>query len=154
MSEHEETEPKIEVYLDCGFRGDRLDPADVTASLHLEPSCAYRAGEVYRGRDGVERMRPSTVWHYTTASAVQSAEPEEHVRYLLDKLEPVADVIRAIRSKADYSCVYIRYEIGYHIASFGMSGKMLARLAALVDDVNFSIITHDEEEEDTNVSEV
>ena len=58
------------------FRGDRLDPDQITAIPRVQPTKAYRKGERYFARPRAGHVTRSTVvWVLATGSIVEGAEP-------------------------------------------------------------------------------
>lgn len=145
MTKQEENidEEKIKrvLSIDWGIRGDGINADEVTRLLGIPPSSMYRKGEKYQTRDGRSFERFSTVWHLRSDGDVTSDHLNDHAEYLLNKLEPKIKIIQELRQKADYCFVWITYKHGDDcVASFGIKADLLARLAALASDVNYSII--------------
>jgi hypothetical protein len=70
--------------------GDALDPGEITATLGLPPTIAYRKGEAYRrSRDGTKEARGRTgLWLLSTREHVQGTDLDRHLSFLLDILFP------------------------------------------------------------------
>src|SRR5437879_1735146 len=81
------------------FSGDQLDPARVTAILGVEPTTAYRKGEVYRRNSGHEVRGRTGVWYLSTRRSVHSNDLADHFRRLVAVICPEgrADHIAALR---------------------------------------------------------
>jgi hypothetical protein len=71
------------------FAGDRLDPDRLTAVLGVQPTVAYRKGEVFkRTRTGHDVRGRTGLWRLTTRARLESLELREHLAFLLDVLFP------------------------------------------------------------------
>lgn len=139
-----EEETKLILSISWGIRGDMIDVDEVTRLLEVTSSRMYRKGESYQTRDGNTRIHPVTVWQLSSRGNVISDHLNDHAEFILKMLEPKIEAVQRLKGQADYCDVRIWYE--YHtegcnnVASFGLGADLLARLAALASDVNFSII--------------
>lgn len=154
-SENEFDESGDEQYVHLSFkmRGDALSPDTLTAQLGTAPSRACLKGEEYVGvvdrykvRDeytlikGV-RKRSSGIWILSTQDKVEGDDLNEHARFLLRHLEPHRDtILKYVSSNEFYVSVWIWAESTSEVMSLGISGDLLARLAALCEEVNLSFI--------------
>lgn len=69
--------------------GDEVNPDTVSEILGLSPSRAFKAGDPYsRGH-----VRRHGMWALSSHEAVVSEDLEDHVRWLLDRIEPVQAVL-------------------------------------------------------------
>jgi hypothetical protein len=97
------------------FAGDRLDPDRITALLRVQPTTAYRKGEVYRRSRGHEARGRTGLWLLSSKTHVRSAELSDHLAYLARVLNPDdgKDLIGPIRAvmheaglEAEVSCFW------------------------------------------------
>jgi hypothetical protein len=97
------------------FAGDRLDPDRITALLGVQPTTAYRKGEVYRRSRGHEARGRTGLWLLSSKTHVSSAELSDHLVYLAGVLNPAdgKDLIGPIRAvmheaglEAEVSCFW------------------------------------------------
>jgi len=140
----DEEKVKLVLSIRWGIRGDMIDVDEATRLLDVTPSRMYCKGESYQARDGKTRIHPVTVWQLNSKGNVISDRLNDHAEFILKTLEPKIMAVQQLRKQADYCDISIWYE--YHtegcnnVASFGLGADLLARLAALASDVNFSII--------------
>lgn len=139
-------EGRITCHLDFILRGITFDPEEATRALELVPSQSFRAGESYRLRSGAERSRPWSVWHFSSEAAGLGDDLDAHARYLLANLEPKANRISYLRAKADFSTIWIWWESNQNTASFALRTDVVRRLAALADELSFSVIASSDDE--------
>jgi Domain of unknown function (DUF4279) len=97
------------------FRGDRLEPGDVTDILEANPTTAYRKGEVYKRSRGQEVRGRTGVWILSSKDHVRSSDLNEHLQYLLavlfprgsnDRVERLRALLRDGRITADVNCFW------------------------------------------------
>jgi hypothetical protein len=97
------------------FAGDRLEPAEITRLLGVEPTVAYRKGEIYKQSRGHEIRGRTGLWRLTTRRQLESAELADHLAYLLEILfpggsgkfvEPLRALMREYDLKADVDCFW------------------------------------------------
>lgn len=87
------------------FLGDRLDPDPILALLgHLRSTRPVRKGDpvsrpTSTGRPA--RAAVTGVCLLSTGDRVDSDNPNDHLAFLLDEIEPHAEQLREIRSAAD-----------------------------------------------------
>lgn len=86
--------------------GDEVNPDTVSQALGLSPSEAFKAGDAYsRGH-----VRKHGMWALSSQDHVVSEDLEDHVRWLLDRIEPVQaalhDYLRAKDSFGFITCFW------------------------------------------------
>ena len=86
---------------------EQLDPAEVTARLGIRPSSWQRRCEVCNA--GSKQAIPAKIhgWFLTTEGVVASHDVRLHLDWLLARLGPKADALRALRAdgcRMDVSC--------------------------------------------------
>jgi hypothetical protein len=130
----------LRINVSFGVRGDSLIPADLTSQLGIQPSHAFAKGEEYASKAGT-RKRPWGVWQLRSEASVSSSNIENHARFILEQLEPKRSIImKYLESDEFYVDLRIWCEPEAGIASFGISSSILARLAAMCKEFNFSFI--------------
>jgi Domain of unknown function (DUF4279) len=156
VNEHDRssaTEPKP-VLVDVGgddpdekhatFRliGERLDADAITQATGLTPDRATRKGDPVLVFGEVVSHRPVGVWWIDSARQLPRTgnHLEDHVVWLLDLLEPLADVLRRLSDeqdlRADIGCGYFTSRWN---SSFGFSAETLGRIAKLGASLGFDI---------------
>lgn len=102
-----------ETFVTFRVRGD-FDPSSLGDRLQLTPSYRWAAGEVFGHRH--PRTRTFSGWFLETRDSVESEEIDEHLCWVLDRIEPrsneIADLIRR-GIDVDIDCLW---------SSVGMSG--------------------------------
>ena len=97
------------------FAGDRLEPGRITALLGVQPTVAYRKGEVFNRVRGHAVCGRTGLWRLTTRRQLDSAELDEHLASLLEVLfpggstkfvEPLRALIREYDLEADVDCFW------------------------------------------------
>lgn len=101
------------VYASLRLKGDRLDPDKVSRVLGLEPTLAYRKGDVYRRQGDREARGRTNLWLYTTRGQIDSAELEEHLKLLLLRMEgnqehrrPLVALVAKAEADAEVICFW------------------------------------------------
>lgn len=91
--ESEEEEPDLTVSLQFVISSSELlDMEEITQSLGIEPSYSCLVGEGYQELDGV-RIQDKSIWSLDSEGWIDSWHVDDHARLMLEKLEPVAEVI-------------------------------------------------------------
>lgn len=97
------------------FAGDRLEPERITSLLGVEPTVAYRKGQVYKRVRGHEVRGRTGLWRLTTRRQLDSAELDDHLAFLLKVLfpggsakfvEPLRALIREYDLEGDIDCFW------------------------------------------------
>jgi uncharacterized protein DUF4279 len=121
-----------------------LDPCVITAELGIEPSEAQKAGGVRRVGTGQPAAGGIGRWLLSSSGAVESRDVRRHLDWLLDRLEPKAEVLASLQSRGfrvDVPC--------YWLSATGQGGPTLsaasmARLGSLGLDVWFDVYFFDD----------
>jgi hypothetical protein len=114
--------------------GERLDPETITQATGLTPDRVVRKGDPVVSRGEVVSLRRVGVWWIDSARGLPRTDShlEDHVRWLLDLLEPVANVLQRLSAEqglsADIGCGYFTSRWN---SSFGFSAETLSRVAEL-----------------------
>ena len=103
-----------------------LDPADVTRRLGIEPTTAFRRGDAF-GR-GFARTLGS--WELTSEGQVATNDLEEHLAWLLDRIEPTSGPFNAVRADGIDADIFCFLETRGH-GGPTFSPHLMGRLAAL-----------------------
>jgi hypothetical protein len=118
--------------------GADLYPDKITAATGLVPDLAYRRGDLRPNG----RPQRAGMWSLTSTPGVDEGgnHLEDHLRSLLDRLEPRATTIRGIceqdRLTADFYCGYF---MGQANSGFVLSPSTLAGVAALGAELGLDI---------------
>ena len=76
-----------ETFASLCLYGDALVPAQITAALGVAPSDAAPKGERATSSSGKTRTAPTGRWILASQGQVDSTNTEEHVAWLLDRIE-------------------------------------------------------------------
>lgn len=93
----------------CVYPGD-VDPDEVTARLGIEPSERQRRGEVSPRPDRPPRAATLNGWFLGSRGRVDSRDSRRHIDWLLDRLEPKAEALRALQAtgcRMSISCYWL-----------------------------------------------
>jgi hypothetical protein len=144
------------------LRGDALDPDAVTSATGLTPHRAHRKGDRRPSNDqrreaGRAELSPwrSGLWSLNSASALPRTDNhlEDHLNWLLDQLEPVAETLKQFCADdaltADFFCGYFMHQTN---SGFEFSTRTLARIVAL--DATLGVDIYGPEPDDEDRSEV
>jgi Domain of unknown function (DUF4279) len=123
--------------------GDRLAPNSITQATGLIPSVAHHKGEPRPpSRSGPKPPWRSGIWCLSSDERLpgDSNHLEDHLSCLLDQLEPHAEILARVSLeqglRADFWCGYF---MGQSNSSFGLTARILARVAALDASLAFDI---------------
>jgi hypothetical protein len=130
--------PHIDVSF--GMRARTLIPREVTKLLGVQPTHAFQRGDEFDSHSGKHR-RDAGVWQLRSEDTVSSANVDEHVRYILDILEPKRNVIEVFLKNPEY---YVEVRIHLRPAdsssNFSISSEMLTSLALISQHLNISCV--------------
>ena len=105
----------VNAFADLRFAGDKLEPARISTLLGIEPTTAYRKGEVYKRSRGHEVVGRTGIWLLSSEGYVQSADLVDHLAYLREVIFPAAGanlvapikmLVRDDDLEADVSCFW------------------------------------------------
>jgi hypothetical protein len=107
--------------------GDTLDPKEISSCLEIEASLSGVKGELVRS--GLPAVRRTSVW-VLRCPLEKSAPMEEHLKWLLNLLEPKAGIIKGIADRffVDLFCGFSS-ENGQ--GGFSLDARLLQRVAHL-----------------------
>ena len=95
--------------------GDRLEPERVTALLGVEPTIAYRKGDIFKRSRGREVRGRTGLWRLTTRRLIDSTDLSAHLTYLLQVLfpggsskfvEPLCALMRELDLESHIDCFW------------------------------------------------
>jgi hypothetical protein len=92
-----EEDVEIDVDVQLFFRGDDLDPEDVTRLLSIKPSIKHKRGDHHGEKN--EMIWKTGFWLVETREYVESKDIDQHLKWILDQLEPVSDQVEFIMSQ-------------------------------------------------------
>jgi hypothetical protein len=105
----------LDIFASLRFTGDRLEPGRVTRLLRIEPTIAYRKGEVYKRSRGHEVIGRTGLWLLSSEGRVSSNDLRDHLAHLWaviysatgrDLVSPLQELMREDGLEADISCFW------------------------------------------------
>lgn len=112
-----------------------LDSSKVTEQLHLEPSWSYRRGD--QKANGA--LRRYGYWEMSSQSSVTSTNLEEHLLWLLDKLEPRKTEFLALVSQRIQTDIFCFWGSKHGYGGPKFSPDVMGRMAALQLSLNLDV---------------
>jgi hypothetical protein len=113
------------------------DPGAVTAAIGVAPTQVVRQGEVV----AISPARQG-FWSLSSEEQVKELDPETHLRWVLDALEPGAEALAALRAEYPdwraFLSIYWSQEVVR--AGFVLASETVARVAALGLDLRVGIV--------------
>lgn len=88
MNENKDLKNLAYPYVKFIFKGESVDPDLITETLGILPDRRFRKGDPY-GKKG--RTRPIGLWSISSSDRVESNNLEQHIVWILEKLEPVQE---------------------------------------------------------------
>lgn len=115
-----------------------FDPAELrirtTAGAIVEPTRMARAGEAI-GRTA--RLHPESLWEHRSALG-PGRTVEEHLRHLIDRLEPARENLVAIPGRREFSC-YLRCFEGDR-PELNLPQDLLRRICSFAADLDIDLM--------------
>lgn len=100
-----------ETYATFRLAGDRLIAAEVTRRLGLEPEFAAEKGDARSEGGGRNVTQRTGVWSITSRGELETTSVEQHVLFLLSRLEPVSEALREVVERqaleANFFCYWV-----------------------------------------------
>jgi Domain of unknown function (DUF4279) len=117
-----------ETFASLRLYGDALVPEDISRVIHLEPTDSASKGMKIVVSSGKSRSAPTGRWIVQTRGKISSANLEEHIKWILDRLEQFSISVENLPGveRADIFC-YWRSATGQGGPEF--SPEVLDRLA-------------------------
>ncbi len=132
MSESDEVR-EDRVYVTLCIYHDDLDPEEVGRLLGSSPTGLRRKG--HPAREGGRFLARTGAWFLESEAAVGSNSFEEHIQWLLDRLEGKDEEIVRLRSqgyKVEVSCFWQHVQLGPVLMLSPAVMKRLAELELLI----------------------
>jgi hypothetical protein len=90
--------------------GEELDPTFVTSHLGIQPTKSQKKGEIKTNSRGFERTIKKGGWFLSSEDHVNSKDIRRHLDWLLTRLAPVKDQLRALQEiegiTMDVNCIW------------------------------------------------
>lgn len=105
----------LSTFASLSFAGDNLNPAGISKLLGVEPTTAYRKGEVYKRSRGHEVIGRTGLWLLSSRGHIKSDELSDHLAYLKavifpsagnELVAPIRTLMREAGLEADVSCFW------------------------------------------------
>jgi hypothetical protein len=137
-----------------------LNPDEISKNLNLKPTKAWRQGDFYIGKMlcnttntvvEVERQRATGLWLLSSENMINSLFLEDHATYLLELLEPNADILIKYINFNKYSVKFhIWWECKDAHGGIQLSSDILNRISKICEgiDSSFLFMPHDSTETD------
>ena len=121
-----------------------FDPANISARLGLEPTCAWKKGEI---NERTQRERNHSRWCLDSRLEKTKAL-EDHVVDVLDQLRPIASAVEEIRAEIDGGIQLVAYFYTDY-PGFSLDDSVLLQLGKLKlgVDCDFYYLYSDERED-------
>ncbi|MHC5539745.1 DUF4279 domain-containing protein [Singulisphaera rosea] len=106
----DESEMSVETFATFRVYPGEMDPSMITDRLRLQPSSWQRQGELVFSSRRPPRPAPINGWFLTSRDQVDSRDSRPHIDWLLDRLTPKAEAVRALQDegcKMDISCFWL-----------------------------------------------
>lgn len=130
---------QVEVEVGLRIMGHDLEPKKVSRLLGLEPTVSHKRGDDRIGKSG-ERYSEYSEGLWAWRPSVSESEPlAEHVRALVDVLEPKAAPLRRLRKLDLRMDVFIGLFGPDSNFGFALSPELLERLGRLGIDLDFDV---------------
>ena len=116
--------------------GKDLDPQEISARLGVPASYGHRRGDP---RNGKGRW-PEGIWTLTSEEQVGSTDLQQHIEWLLDRLEPVRDSLQALLAGPAYHAdVFCFWESATGHGGPAFSAAFLRRFAVWNLDLGLDV---------------
>ncbi len=128
------------------------EASEITRKLKLEPTETWQKGDVWFR---LPRLRPESCWKIYSPLDRSEIFLDTHIEAVLDIIEPKRAQILELQAQdcdIGINCVGMYYSAH---PGFGLSAKLLSRLAAFSFDVDFDLYclcSDDNEEQDSSES--
>lgn len=137
-----------EMYVDFGLVGDLENPDEITSILKLEPVRAFAKGQIMYPRG---RKRKEGIWAISSKGQLATTSMEQHLLFLLERLEPVKSEVIEIASRLSvtvfFNCSWTFTDVpGGPIITSGTL-KRMADLGAHLSFYTKSFRAYDDDEE-------
>lgn len=120
-----------------GVSGDELVPSALSSRLGLQPDWAFAKGEEFQSPTGVHQ-RHHGVWAIASKSHISSDDLADHIRYILETLDPVRDVVNEIKQDpSSRVSVGIWWEPEGEQGGYTLKAATVATLCQYCDEIDF-----------------
>ena len=137
--EHEED--LTELNISFSISGSAVEPGKISEELGLVPSHSHRRGDVYESRSGQMLERYNSVWTFSSEGKVPEPEPNAHVDYVLNNLEPLKDrLFRYIADKESRVSIAIWWKPDGGSGGYTVTSTRMVRLAQLASEVDLYFV--------------
>lgn len=139
--------PTVRSHVTFGIRGDELNPASVSEELEIQPTSAWRKGDVHLGSSG-EKKKPWGAWGLNTTALTSSASIRDHIECILQQLMPHRLRLDRYLSDANYNVsIYVWYVGSEGADGYTVPGESIRDLGSLCNEINFTFSLDDADTE-------
>jgi hypothetical protein len=133
------TYPEIEAWASFSIYAGDLSLDVVEGALGVRPDSATAKGTVKSSG----RVQPVTHWSLDSDGKVDGADPDVHLRSVLDRIEPAAAGLAKLRATYPEVAtrVWVMWSQEIALAEFTIAAETLARVAALGAGWSISVMT-------------
>lgn len=113
---------------------------DLGAELSLKPSHELKRGDEFSTRSGTHK-RARNVWQLRSEKEVLSDDLEEHIAWILSRIEPAREVLLGYVHDTEVEvAIRINCRCPDSIGGMSLCSKSMERLAALSNRIDISFI--------------
>jgi hypothetical protein len=137
-----------DTYITYRIRSDVIDPKEISKELCLQPDNSHYKGEKYLGNSWNPETRKVVkiwtihdigIWNYSTKNKIESKRVEEHILYLLDRIEPASTFLEKLLEQSEvYTISLLIHWVPLDVyGSFQVMRSTITRIAKLCHFIEY-----------------
>jgi hypothetical protein len=110
---------------------------EITAVIGISPTREYEKGDIISRKSPKPVRRQNSMW-MIESGLPESADIEDHILSLCDKIQPCSEALNSLRSDCDVD-IFCGYFSESGQAGFSLSNQVLGRVVSLGLDLIFDV---------------
>ena len=130
----------IYLYVEFSIKHDHDSLRHLEKEFDVRPTEHQLLGESKLLPNGRSILNQSNIWAFSSENRVDSVEPEDHLRYIVDMLEPAKEKIKKYVQDPGYQVMMtLRRICDYNFAGFGFESSLLSRASEICQIWSFTV---------------
>ena len=130
----------IYLYVEFSIKHDHDSLRHLEQEFNVKPTKLQINGTTERLANGGSMLNQSNIWRFSSENKVDSVEPDDHLRYVVEHLEPAKERIKKYIQDPSYQVMIWLWRVcDYNFAGFGFESSLLSRACEICQIWSFTV---------------